>query len=230
MYFIVIIVSDLWWQRGNRVCNNKKQWAFWKTVLYNGSCFLIRIKHLLSILWKLCFIHDLPILVFIIMSQPSLWFLWRVITLEPFGAFMVLSAYFVIVCLIVHLIYMSHFCGTRRLTALKHCKISNVSTKKKYILIHTRFSTPLHEVIGYIPRSDLEGWNRVWLTEKFWHLKLTNLWILWAESSFRTWILQSRISFLWNPTVFYYVYWTLPSTELLESSPFPHTLFLSYPF
>jgi len=44
MYFIVIIVSDLWWQRGNRVCNNKKQWAFWKTVLYNGNCFFIRIK------------------------------------------------------------------------------------------------------------------------------------------------------------------------------------------
>jgi len=148
------------------VCNNKKQWAFWKTVLYNGSCFLTRIKHFLSILWKLCFIHDLPILVFIIMSQPSLWFLWHVITLEPFGAFMVLSAYFMIVCLLVHLIYVSHFCGTRRLTALKHCEISNVSWNQ-YILVHTRFSTPFHEVIGYISRSDLEGWNRVWLREKF---------------------------------------------------------------
>jgi hypothetical protein len=69
MYFIVIIVSNLWWQRGNRVCNNKKQWAFWKMVLYNGSCFLVGIKHLLSILGKSCFIHDLTILICIIMSH-----------------------------------------------------------------------------------------------------------------------------------------------------------------
>lgn len=60
----------------------------------------------------------------------------------------------------------------RRLTALKQYKISNVSTKQ-CILIHTTFSTPFHEVTAYILRGDLEGWNRIWLRETFWHLKLT---------------------------------------------------------
>lgn len=85
---------------------------------------------------------------------------------------MVLFTYFMIVCLIVHLMYMSHFCGTKKVNSTWQCKISNVSTKQ-CILIHTTFSTPFHEVTGYIPRGDLEGWNRVWLRETFWHLKLT---------------------------------------------------------
>jgi hypothetical protein len=40
------------------------------------------------------------------------------------------------VCSIVHLMYTSHFCGSRRLAALKHGNISNVWTKQ-YVLVHT---------------------------------------------------------------------------------------------